>query len=73
MSEQKRFQKPVQGQGPMGAGRGPMGGFGMPVQKAKNFKKSLKRLIGYLKPNKTRLLIVIIFAIASTSFTIAGP
>ena len=57
-----------------GPGRGgPMGGFGMPVQKAKNFKGTLKRLIKYLKPHKINLIIVLIFAIASTAFTIAAP
>jgi ATP-binding cassette subfamily B multidrug efflux pump len=56
--------------GPMG---GPMGGIGMPVQKAKNFKASLKRLIGYLKPHRINLIIVLIFAIASTTFSIFTP
>ena len=54
-------------------GRGPMGGMGMPVQKAKDFKGTLKRLIGYLKPHKIRLIIVLIFAISSTVFSIAAP
>jgi ABC-type multidrug transport system fused ATPase/permease subunit len=73
MSEQdNRIQKPTpqRRQRPMG---GPMGGMGMPVQKAKNFKVTLKRLIRYLRPHRTRLLIVLIFAIASTTFTIAAP
>lgn len=63
-------QRPPMRQRPMG---GPMGGMGMPVQKAKNFKGTLKRLIRYLRPHRTRLLIVLIFAIASTTFTIAAP
>lgn len=58
------------GRGPMG---GPMGGMGMPVQKAKNFKASLKRLLGYLKPHRVNLIIVLIFAIASTTFGIFTP
>ena len=48
-------------------------GFGRPVQKAKDFKGTLRRLIRYLQPHKTSLFIVLIFAIASTSFTIAAP
>lgn len=56
-----------------GPGGGPMGGFGMPVQKAKNFKGTLKRLIGYLKPHKINLIIVLVFAIASTTFAIVSP
>jgi ATP-binding cassette, subfamily B, multidrug efflux pump len=65
-------QRPMGGRrgGPMG---GPGGGFGMPVQKAKDFKGTLKRLIRYLKPHRIHLIIVLIFAIASTSFTIVAP
>ncbi len=49
------------------------GGFGRPVEKAKDFKGTLKRLVQYLRPHKVNLLIVFIFAIASTIFTIAAP
>lgn len=53
---------------------GPMGGgFGRPVEKAKDFKGTFRRLIRYLKPHRTNLIVVLIFAIASTSFTIAAP
>lgn len=54
-------------------GFGPRGGPGTPVQKAKDFKGTLKRLIGYLKPHKGRLLTVFVAAILSTIFTILGP
>src|SRR5690606_32993526 len=69
--------KPAGGQGPMGR-RGPMGGhgpmgMGRPVEKAKDFKGTLKRLINYLKPHRIRLLVVLIFAAASTIFSIAAP
>jgi len=80
MSEQNKNipQRPMGGPGSGGhmrgpGGGGPMGGFGMPVQKAKDFKGTLKRLIKYLKPHKINLIIVLIFAIASTVFTIAAP
>ncbi|OIK15144.1 ABC transporter [Bacillus sp. MUM 116] len=63
-----------------GAGRpgGPGGGFGfrggmMPVQKAKDFKGTLKRLISYLKPHKFQLLAVLVTAIISTIFSIVSP
>ncbi|NRD76852.1 ABC transporter ATP-binding protein [Bacillus sp. BRMEA1] len=56
-----------------GAGFGGGGHFGAPVQKAKDFKGTLKRLLRYLKPHRLNLIIVLIFAIASTSFTIAAP
>lgn len=48
-------------------------GFARPVQKAKDFKGTFKRLVKYLRPHKINLIIVLIFAIASTTFTIAAP
>ena len=56
---------------PMGGGKGR----GMaPVEKAKDFKGTLRILVKeYLWHYKIALLIVIIFAIASTIFSIVGP
>ena len=54
-------------------GRGPMGGFGMPVQKAKDFKGTLRRLTGYLRPHKTGLVVVIAAGVLSTLFSVIGP
>ncbi|HEY3365161.1 MAG TPA: ABC transporter ATP-binding protein [Symbiobacteriaceae bacterium] len=54
-------------------GGGPMGGFGMPVQKAKDFKGTLKRLLQYLLPHKVRLVAVLLTAILSTVFGIVSP
>ena len=54
-------------------GRGPMGGFGMPVQKAKDFKGTLRRLTGYLRPHQTGLIIVIAAGVLSTVFSVIGP
>ena len=52
---------------------GPRDG-GKPVVKAKNFKGTTKKLIkNYLAQYKIKLLIVLIFAIGSTIFTIVGP
>ena len=56
-----------------GMGHGPMGGFGAPAQKAKNFKGSLKRLLGYLKPRMASLVSVFVLAIASTLFAVFAP
>lgn len=56
-----------------GGGFGPPGGIGVPVNKAKDFKGTLKRLLGYLKPHKFRLITVLITAILSTIFMILGP
>lgn len=61
------------GRGPGGHGGGPMGAMGRPVEKAKDFKGTLKRLAEYLKPQKLRFAAVLIMAIASTIFTIVGP
>jgi ATP-binding cassette subfamily B protein len=73
MSEERRTQRPG-GQGGAGfMGRGPMGGMGMPVQKARDFKGTLKRLLGYFMPQKYRLLAVLVTAVISTIFTIVGP
>ncbi|WP_325175882.1 ABC transporter ATP-binding protein [Paenibacillus profundus] len=67
MSEQQRGPKP-------GGHRGPMGpGMSMPAEKAKDFKGTLKRLMGYLKPRKYQLITVFIMAVLSTVFTIVSP
>lgn len=52
---------------------GPMGAMGRPVEKAKDFNGTVKRLLRYLRPNMTKLIIVFVFAILSTVFAIAGP
>ncbi|MBY0009349.1 ABC transporter ATP-binding protein [Paenibacillus typhae] len=46
---------------------------GMPPEKAKDFKGTLRRLITYLRPRQVQLLIVFITAIASTVFSIFSP
>ncbi|GGA42494.1 ABC transporter ATP-binding protein [Paenibacillus physcomitrellae] len=63
---------PRGGGGPMGPGGGGRG-MGMPVQKAKDFKGTLLRLMKYLKPFRFKLSIVFITAILSTVFSIYGP
>lgn len=52
-------------------GHGP--GMGMPVQKAKDFKGTMQRLIRYFKPQKYQLIAVFVAAILSTIFSIASP
>ncbi|MCK5758377.1 MAG: ABC transporter ATP-binding protein, partial [Clostridiales bacterium] len=44
-----------------------------PAEKAKDFKGTLKRLVGYLKPFKTQLLLVLFLAVLGTASSIAGP
>ena len=58
--------------------RGPMGGHGpghgmMPGEKAKDFKGTLKKMIGFMGRFKAALVVVLVFAIGSTVFNIIGP
>ena len=69
------------GPGPMGmrpmGRRGPMGGHGpmsmMKGEKPRDFKGTMVKLIRYLGSYKIAIVIVMVFAIASTIFSIAGP
>lgn len=45
----------------------------MPVEKARDFKGTLKRLAGYLKPRRFQLLVVFLMASLSTVFSIVSP
>jgi ATP-binding cassette subfamily B protein len=54
-------------------GRRPIGGLGMPTQKAKNFKGTLVRLLGYLRPHRARLVIVVLAGAIGTVFSVLGP
>lgn len=49
------------------------GGPGAPVEKAKDFKGTMKKLLQYLGAYKISIVAVIIFAIGSTVFNIVGP
>lgn len=53
-----------------GHGHGPMG---RPVEKAKDFKGTMKKLIKYIGDYKFGILVVMIMAAASTIFAIIGP
>ena len=55
-----------------GAG-GPAGALARPVEKPKEFKKSLRRLLKYLAPQKLKFAVVLVFAVASTAFSIVSP
>lgn len=55
-------------------GHGPGGPGGMaPGEKAKNFRGTVKKLLQYMGRYKIGVLVVLIFAVASTVFGIAGP
>ena len=54
--------------------RGPMGrGPGVPGEKAKDFKGTLKKLLSHMNTFKLPLILVGLFAICSTVFNIVGP
>lgn len=72
MEENKNMQTP-QKPPKMGMGSGPKGGMGA-GEKAKDVKGTIGKLMkNYLKDYKWKLIIVLIFAIGSTIFTIVGP
>lgn len=56
------------------SGPGPGGGMRMQTAaKPKNFKQTLFRLLGYMKPRSVAIIVVFIFAILSTIFNIFSP
>lgn len=69
--------KPMKGLGgpkkPTGGGMQMGPGIRASGEKAKDFKGTLKRLMGYLKPYKSQLIIVLFLAILGTAAAIGGP
>ena len=55
--------------GPMGHGPGP----GASVEKAKDFRGTIKKILAYISSYKPALVVVLIFAVASTVFNVVGP
>jgi len=70
-SDRRPAGGPMGGRGPMGRGHGPMAM--MQGDKARDFKSTMVNLIQYLGSYKIAIVIVMLFAVASTIFTIAGP
>ena len=81
MSENKRTTKPARETGGQMNGPGPRQGRGghgghmsmMKGEKARDFKGTMGKLVDYLGSYKTGIVVVMIFAISSTVFTIIGP
>ncbi len=71
MSENKTTKMPGGMRGP-GRGHGP-GAVMMSGEKAKDFKGTFRKFVRYMGRYKYSILLVFIFAIASTIFSIAGP
>ena len=68
MSETYEKEKaPRRPQGPMGRGHG------RPVEKSKDFKGTLRKLLKYLSVYKVGIGVVIFFAVLSTVFNVIGP
>ena len=56
-----------------GMGGRPGAGMGMPTEKSLNFGPSAKRLMGRLRPERTRLILVIALAVISVTMSVLGP
>src|SRR5215207_2878190 len=54
-------------------GNRPIGGLGLPTQRAKNFKGTALRLLGYLTPHRAALVIVVVAGAIGTVFSVLGP
>lgn len=67
----RRFKtaKPPRRKGP----HGPGSGIEAPAEKAKDFKGTFKKLLGYISKYHAVLIVVAIFTIGSTVFNIVGP
>jgi ATP-binding cassette subfamily B multidrug efflux pump len=61
------------GKRPIGGSHGPMGMTMTSGEKPKSFRKTMMTFLKYLKPYRISLIIVLVFAIASTVFSIVGP
>jgi ATP-binding cassette subfamily B protein len=51
----------------------PMGGLGVPMQKAKDFKGTLRRLLTYLDPHRRALVVIVGAGAIGTVFSVVGP
>jgi ATP-binding cassette subfamily B protein len=55
-----------------GMGRGP-GGMALGGEKARDFRGTMKKLLNYINAYRTSMIIVLVFAAASSIFSIIGP
>ncbi len=81
-------RRPPQGGAPTTTGRGPggpggrrPGGYGpggmmmgsLPPEKSKDFGRSFRRLLGRLRPEALRVVLVLVLAVVSVTFAVVGP
>ncbi len=61
--------------GPGGPGPGGPGGHALtqPTAKAKDFRGTMRRLGGELRPERTLLIFIVVLAVASVAFAVVGP
>ncbi len=71
MNEKNKTKKEQLPGGPMN--RGGFGAMGQPVEKAKDFGGTLKRLLSYFFPEKILLYTIVGAAVLGTVFNIVGP
>jgi ATP-binding cassette subfamily B multidrug efflux pump len=66
---------PPRPRGPQGPGPGGPGGHALvtPTAKAKDFKGTMRRLGGQLRPERTLLFLVVLLAVVSVTFAVVGP
>ena len=72
MTAPKTIKKTERVTGHMAPGRGPHGG-GMVGQKSIDFRGSMKRLIGRLRPERFRVIVVLLAAVISVALVALGP
>ncbi len=63
---------PMPGPPGRGGAHGPMAAM-MPGEKARHFRRTLRTFLTYVRPYRLHLLLVVLFSIVSTAFTIVGP
>lgn len=71
MSHASAQDRPPVRRGP-GSG-GPWAGMSMPVEKSMNFGPSARRLLGRLRPDRAKVIGVVLLGIVSVALTVAGP
>ena len=59
--------------GPMGGGFGPGHGIMMPAEKPRHFRRTFRRLLGELRPERPKIVLVMVVALISTAGTVFGP
>ncbi len=68
----QRSQRPTPPPRDMFGGR-PIGGLGIPAQKARDFKGTTMRLLSYLRPHRAGLGLVVVAGSVGTVFSVLGP